>query len=46
MAWCQTGNKPLHESVMIQFTDTYISQDTSELFLNEYCTEGSPVVDQ
>ena len=24
MAWCRTGNKPLPESVMTQFTDTYM----------------------
>ena len=24
MAWCQTGDNPLHEPMIIQFTDTYI----------------------
>ena len=24
MAWCWTGDKPLPESMMIQFTDTYM----------------------
>ena len=24
MAWCWTGNKPLHEPMLTQFTDTYM----------------------
>ena len=24
MAWCQTGNKPLPEAMMTQFTDVYM----------------------
>ena len=24
MAWCQSGNKPLSEPMMTQFTDTYM----------------------
>ena len=24
MAWCQTGNKPLPEAMMTQFTDEYM----------------------
>ena len=24
MAWCQTGDKPLSESMLTQFTDTYM----------------------
>ena len=24
MAWCRTGNKPLHEQMLTQFTDAYM----------------------
>ena len=26
MAWCRTGNKPLAESMLTQFTDAYVRQ--------------------
>ena len=31
MAWHQTGNKPLSETLMVQVTNAYVSLDLNEL---------------
>ena len=35
MAWCQTGNKPLPQPMMIQFMDTYMLAGLNELMADK-----------